>query len=122
MRPVITQYQEAAVFQPKKFNPVVIAESERLKVILACFEPGQFIPLHRPSVDLTLVVLEGEGILAAGKREERIGPGSVAFVPSGEDRGLKPETRMVALHVVSPPPTEVDHVDVAAKLNKGVWR
>jgi quercetin dioxygenase-like cupin family protein len=60
-------YVAETAFQPSRFNPVVLAESERTKVILACFEPGQFIPVHHPRVDLTLVVLDGEGTMVAGK-------------------------------------------------------
>ena len=109
-------------FRPERFNGIALAGSERVKVILACFEPGQFIPVHHPGVDLTLVILEGEGVLVAGDREERIGPGALSFIPSGEARGVKAETRMVALHVVSPPPTDADHVEVMSKLERGTWK
>ena len=49
-------------------------------------------------------------------------PGSVVFVPAGEDRGLKAETKLVALHVVSPPPAEKDHLEVMRKLKQGKWQ
>ncbi len=116
------RYQDATKFRPERFNAVALSGNDRVKVILACFEPGQFIPVHRPGVDLTLVVLEGEGALVAGDREETIGPGAMAFIPSGEARGIKAETRMVALHVVSPPPTDADHVEVMSKLQRGTWK
>lgn len=119
---IMTTYQQAAAFRPDKFNPVVLAENERVKVILACFEPGQFIPVHQPGVDLTLIVMEGEGTLVAGDREELIGPGAIAFVPAGEARGVQATTRLTLMHVVSPPPTEADHVQVAAGLKRGAWK
>jgi quercetin dioxygenase-like cupin family protein len=75
-------------------------------VIEACFEPGQFIPVHQPSVDLTVIVLEGAGALVAGGREERIAPGAIAFIPAGEARGIRAETRLILMHVVTPPPTD----------------
>jgi quercetin dioxygenase-like cupin family protein len=118
----LESYKQAAAFRPQKFNPVVIAENERVKVIEACFEPGQFIPVHQPGVDLTLVVLEGSGVLAAGGQEQRIGPGVLAFIPAGESRGLQADTRMVLLHVVTPPPNDADHVQVAEGLQKGAWK
>ncbi len=93
-----------------------------MKAVLTCFEPGQFIPVHRPGVDMLLLVLEGEGRLVAGDREEAARPGTAIFVPAGEARGLKAETRIVALHVVSPPPTESDHTEVASRLKQGEWR
>ncbi len=115
-------YEQAIAFQPDKFNPVTIAENERVKVIEASFEPGQFIPVHRPGVDLTLVVLEGTGWLVADGREERVGPGAVAFIPAAETRGIKAETRLVVLHVVTPPPGAGDHVQVAGGLQRGTWK
>jgi len=116
------RYQDAMNFRPERFNPIPLAGNSRVKVILACFEPGQFIPVHQPGVDLTLVILQGEGMLIAGEREERIGVGAIAFIPAGEARGLKAESRIVALHVVSPPPTDADHVEVMSKLQQGIWK
>jgi quercetin dioxygenase-like cupin family protein len=116
------RYQDAMNFRPERFNPIPLSGNSRVKVILACFEPGQFIPVHRQGVDLTLVILQGEGVLIAGDREERIGAGAIAFIPAGEARGLKAESRIVALHVVSPPPTDADHVEVMSKLQQGIWK
>lgn len=118
----LDSYRQAAAFQPGRFNPVVVAENERVKVIEACFEPGQFIPVHQPGVDLTLVVLEGTGSLVLGGHEEPIAPGSIAFIPAGEARGIKATTRLILLHVVTPPPTDADHVQVASGLKRGAWQ
>lgn len=115
-------YKDIAAFRPERFNPVVFAGDERTRVIVASFEPGQFIPEHRPGVDLTLYVIEGEGSIVAGDREERVGPGSLVFVGAGEARGVKAVTRLVILHVVSPIPTEADHAEVAAGFQRGSWR
>lgn len=119
---VVTHYQQAIAFRPDKFNPIALAQNDRVKVILACFEPGQFIPVHKPGVDLTMIVMEGNGRLVAGDQEEEIGPGSIAFVPAGESRGIQASTRLVLMHVVTPPPTDADHVQVAAGLQQGAWR
>lgn len=116
---VLTSVQHAAAFRGERFNPVVLAGNERVKVILACLEPGQFIPVHQPGVDLVLCVLEGEGTCIAGERAEPIGPGVIAFIPAGEARGIKAATRLILLHVVTPPPTEADHSQVAAGLERG---
>lgn len=118
----IESYKQTAAFRPEKFNPVVLALNERVKVIEACFEPGQFIPVHQPGVDLTLYVLEGEGALVADGNEQHIAPGALAFIPAGESRGIKAETRLVVLHVVTPPPSDADHTQVMAGLAKGVWK
>ncbi len=115
---MLRSYRDSISFRPERFNPVLLAGSTHMKAVLTCFEPGQLIPVHRPGVDMLLIVLQGEGRIVAGDQEEPARPGTVAFVPAGEARGVKAETRMVALHVVSPPPTEKDHVDVMARLKE----
>jgi quercetin dioxygenase-like cupin family protein len=122
MSVLIPAYRSRAVFAPERFTPVVVGGNERVKVLLVCCEPGQFIPVHQPGVDLTLAILEGEGRLVAGAQEEPVQAGAVAFIPAGEARGLKADSRLVALHVVTPPPTEADHAGVAEKLKRGVWK
>ncbi|HLY23537.1 MAG TPA: cupin domain-containing protein [bacterium] len=122
MSALMSSYRTAVAFTPERFNPVPIAQSDRVKVLLVCLEPGQFIPVHRPGVDLTIAVLEGEGTLALGDREEAIGPGAVAFAPAGTARGLRAATRLVVLNVVTPPPTDADHAGVAAGLRRGRWQ
>ena len=122
MAEFLKSYRDRVVFRPEKFNPIPIAGSPRLKTVLTCLEPGQFIPVHRPGVDMLLVVLEGEGRVVAGEREESAGPGVTIFVPAGEARGLKASTRLVALHVVSPPPGEADHQEMAERLRQGAWK
>lgn len=97
-------------------------ENERVRSILACFEPGQFIPVHAPGVDLALVILEGTGRVVAGDREIPFQPGTAACVAAGEARGLKADTQTVAFFVVTPPPTAADHTQVAAGLRQGRWQ
>ncbi len=118
----VQSYEQRAAFRPDKFNPVLIAENERVRVIEACFEPGEFIPVHQPTVDLTLVVLKGTGTLIADGQEHPLAPGTLAFIPGGESRGIRAETRLVLLHVVTPPPNEADHIQVASGLQRGIWK
>jgi len=122
MTHVWTDYRMAVQYDPAQFNPIVLAQSEQSKTILACFEPGQFIPGHAPAVELMLAVLEGEERLVARTEEARIGPGAIVVVPAGEARGVRAEIRLGALHVVTPPPTEADHAEVRAGLQRGQWR
>ncbi len=122
MASFVDTYQSAVAFRPERFNPIVLDESERTRVILACFEPGQYISVHHAGIDLTLVVLEGEGQFVAGSEVATIRPGFVGFVPAGEARGVKAKTRLVVLHIVTPPPTEEDHAGVTAGFKRGSWR
>jgi quercetin dioxygenase-like cupin family protein len=122
MAAILGSYRDAIAFRPERFNPVLLASGSNMKAVLTCLEPGQFIPVHSPGVDMVLIVLEGEGQIVAGDVRETARPGTVIFVPAGEARGVKAETTLVALHVVSPPPTEKDHVEVMAKLKQGTWQ
>ncbi len=122
MDAVVTTYRRLAVFRSDRFNPVVLGETERVRALVVCFEAGQFIPMHKTAADMALAVLEGEGVLVVGDRAERIWPGTVAFVPTEEARGIKANTRMVTLQVVAPPPTEADHSDVSRKLQRGSFQ
>ena len=118
---ILADYQQAVSFQAGRFSPVMLGGTERMRVVLTCFEAGQFIPVHAPAVDMCLVVLEGQGEVVAGPRREAIGPGSIVIVAAGQDRGIKATTRLVAVHLVSPPPTEQDHSAVMAGLQRGEW-
>lgn len=119
MAHIWADYRTVVQYEAAQFNPITLAETERGKTILACFEPGQFIPVHAPAVDLTLAVLEGEGHVVAGIEEERIGPGAIVVVPAGKERGVRAETRLVALHVVTPTPSAADHAEVRAGPERG---
>ncbi len=119
---IVSDYRGAAVFQDGRFSPVALGQTDRVKVVLTCFEPDQFIPVHSPGIDMTLVVLEGEGTVVAGDQEAEVGPGAIVIVPAGSARGVRARTRLVAVHLVSPPPTEADHTEVQAGLRRGDWR
>jgi quercetin dioxygenase-like cupin family protein len=107
--PVLTSYKSAVAFRRDRFQPVVLAETERIRVLLLCLEPGQAIAVHTPGVDLTLVVLEGDGMMTVGDREDPVSPGTVVIVTAGTARGLRATGRLVAVAVASPPPTAADH-------------
>lgn len=106
-------------FDEGKFNPKAIYQSEQIRVILAYFKKGQFIPVHTPGVDVILCILEGEAEVVAG--EERI-PAKVndlIIIPKGIKRGVRALTELTVLHVVQPPPSEEDHKEVHQKLTLG---
>lgn len=122
MAAVVTSYKDSIAFNPSRFNPVALAQSDNVRVLLVCLEPGQFIPVHRPAIDMTLLVLQGKGLVVAGEQEVKVGPGALIFVKAGELRGIQAQSRLVALHVVSPLPTDADHSEVMAGLARGSWR
>lgn len=117
--PVFARPKEKVTFDPNRFSPKPIFESPEMKVILASFRPGQFIPVHKPDIHVVLYILSGEGEVVAGKERRPVREGDLVVVPRKTARGVKAKTDLVVLHVVSPPPTEADHGDMAARIARG---
>lgn len=83
-----------------------VAPQARVRVVV--LDPGQCLPAHRSLSELCIAVLDGRARLAVGDITQRVGPGAIAFVPSGVPRGIEVESRLVALCVLAPPlPLEV---------------
>lgn len=118
----LPQYDDIAKFRDEAFTPNLVGRGAHLQAMVVCFEPGQFIPVHAPRLDIALIVLEGEGELALDDGTVRLTPGATAFIPAGGTRGIRAETRLKAFQVVSPVPTPADHEGVAAGLERGTWR
>ena len=118
-QPVFANCLNNPAFQAGKFNARTIFENADGKVVLAYFEPGQFIPVHAPNVNVTLVVMEGEGWAVAGNEKRPVSRGDVVVVPRGERRGVLAQTRMIIVHTVAPLPGPRDHDEVKAKLLQG---
>ncbi len=106
-------------FDEKKFVPKAVYQSAGIKVILAYFKKGQFIPVHTPGVELVLCVLEGEADVVAGDERVIAGKDDLIVIPRGVKRGVKALTELTVLHVVQPPPTEEDHKEVHARIAQG---
>lgn len=117
--PVFARPMEEVAFEPTRFVAKPLFESPEMKVIRAAFRAGQFIPVHAPDVHVVLYILSGEGEIVAGDTRRHVREGDMVVVPRKVARGVKARTDMVVLHVVSPPPTEADHGDMAARIARG---
>ena len=106
-------------FDEKKFNPKPVYQTDQLRVILAYFKKGQFIPVHSPGVDVILCILEGEAEVVAGEERIQTKVNDLVVVPRGVKRGVRALTDLTVLHVVQPPPSEEDHKEVHQKLMLG---
>jgi len=115
-------FSEVARFRAEGFTATPFGRGGHLQGMIVAFEAGQFIPVHAPAVDIALVVLEGEGVLATDSGDEELKPGAIAFIAAGHTRGVKATTRLVTFQVVSPPPTDADHKGVREGLERGGWR
>jgi quercetin dioxygenase-like cupin family protein len=117
--PVFARPGENVVFDPARFAAMPLFECPEMKVIRAAFRAGQFIPVHKPDVNVVLYVLSGEGEVVAGEKRRHVREGDLVIVPRKGARGVQAKTEMVVLHVVSPPPTAADHGDMAARIARG---
>jgi len=117
--PVFARPKEKVEFDPDRFAARPLYECPEMKVVQAAFRAGQFIPVHAPDVHVVIYILSGEGEVVAGEKRQRVKEGDLVVVPRRVRRGVKAKTDMVILHVVSPPPTQADHGDMAARIARG---
>ena len=113
---------EIKSFDDAKFVPKPVYQSDGMKVVLAYFKAGQFIPVHAPGVELVLCILEGDAEVVAGEEQISASKGDIIIVPKGAKRGVKALTELTVLHVVQPPPSEADHKEVHRQLSEGKFK
>ncbi len=116
---VKTDIEAFKQYNEGKFNPRMVYQSKEMRVILAYFMPGQFIPVHSPGIDVVLSVLKGKGEVVADEDRFNVNEGDLVVIPRGVARGILAKTEMTVLHVVQPVPSEEDHKDVHSKLQQG---
>ncbi len=102
-----------------KFVPKAVYQSQGMKVVLAYFKKDQFIPVHAPEIELVLCILEGKAEVVAGEERVAAGKNDIIIIPKGEKRGVKALSELTVLHVVQPPPSDMDHKEVHARLAQG---
>ena len=102
-----------------KFVPKAVYQSQGMKVVLAYFKKGQFIPVHSPEVELVLCILDGKAEVVAGEERVTAGQDDIIIIPKGQKRGVKALSELTVLHVVQPPPSDMDHKEVHARLAQG---
>ena len=112
---------ELKSFGEDRFAPNPVYQSDGMKVVLAYFKPGQFIPVHSPAVELVLFIIEGEAEVVTGDEHVQAVKDDLIVIPRGVKRGVKALTELTVLHVVQPPPSAEDHNEVHAKLSQGTF-
>mgnify|MGYP002277402600 CR=1 FL=1 len=117
----VVEFDEGREYDDDRFSAVEAFRSERMKVVRGYFEPGQFIPVHAPSSDVAISVRSGTGVVRDGETDRLVEPGDVVVVEAGTDRGIKADedSRLEALLVTAPPPTDAEHEPVRAGLQRG---
>ena len=89
-------WRETIVFSPAGPQPQVLAENEKLKVIVAGLEPGQKIPQHPEGLAM-YHFLEGAGWMNVDSERFAVGPGATVITPAGASRGIEAETQLAFL-------------------------
>ncbi len=116
---LVTSFDRERMYGEDSFFPVPVHSDPGYRVILTYIRAGQFIPVHSPSSDLVFLIHKGKGTAVAGDSEYNVGPGDILIVKKGVRRGVKAETDMEALHLVTPPPGDKDHEEVGSKIAEG---
>lgn len=115
-----TDFDAARAYDDDRFSAVGVFRSDRMKVVCGYFEPGQFIPVHAPGSDVAIHVQSGRGVVRDGAETHDVSAGDVVVVPADVDRGVRADdgTRLEALLVTAPPPTDAEHEPVRRGLAK----
>ena len=99
--------QESAdqIFRGKVSIQRLIGENnDELRVIMVNFSPGAVNVFHSHTFDQVLYVTEGTGIVATEKEEVMVTPGTIIFIPAGEQHwhGATPDTAFSHIAVMPP--------------------
>lgn len=115
-----TDFDAERNYDDDRFSAVEVFRSDRMKVVCGYFEPGQFIPVHAPGSDVAIHVQSGTGLIRDGDKEHDVSPGDVVVVEAHCSRGVKADddTRLEALLVTAPPPTDAEHDPVRRGLQQ----
>ncbi len=118
----ITDFDSERTYDEDRFSTRPVFRSDRMKVVLGYFEPGQFIPVHAPGSDVAIYIRSGTGVVREGETEHAVGPDDVVVVEADVERGVRADDeRLKALLTTSPPPTDAEHAPVREGLERGVF-
>ncbi|AFO57685.1 MULTISPECIES: cupin domain-containing protein [Natrinema] len=119
----VTDFDSERTYDEDRFSTRPVFRSNRMKVVLGYFEPGQFIPVHAPGSDVAICIRSGTGVVREGETEHAVGPDDVVVVEADIERGIRADDdeRLEALLTTSPPPTDAEHAPVREGLERGVF-
>lgn len=116
-----TDFDTERTYDEHRFSAQPVFRSDRMKVVLGHFEPGQFIPVHAPGSDIAVCVRSGTGVVREGETAHSVSPSDVVEVDV--DRGVRADEdgRLEALLVTSPSPIDAEHEPVRERLECGMF-
>jgi quercetin dioxygenase-like cupin family protein len=82
----------------------LLYDSPNMRVLAFNFEPDQELPIHSHSADseVSLLILEGEGVFTGGDEEIPAGAGTLQILPVTQPHGLKAKTHLRLLVIITP--------------------
>ncbi len=95
---VSANWQDKIRYGDEKPEPVILADDEKMRVILGGLKSGQRIPPH-PEAEAVYHFLQGEGVMFVDDETLPVSAGSTVIVPQGAKRGMQAETRLAFLAV-----------------------
>ena len=95
---------EIAKFSADKPCRELLFDSPNLRLLTFNFEPGQEMPVHSHNADseVSLLILEGEGVFTGGPKEIPAKTGVLQIMPVSEPHGLRAHTRLRLLVFIAP--------------------
>ena len=95
---------EGPQFSHDKPYRQLLFDSPNLRILSFNFEPGQEMPVHSHNADsdVSLLLLEGEGILLGGHQEIPAATGALQVMPVTEPHGFRATTRVRLLVFIAP--------------------
>ncbi|HEX9016821.1 MAG TPA: hypothetical protein VF960_12590 [Chloroflexota bacterium] len=94
----LADWRERVAFSGEGPRPAVLAQDEKVKVVIAGLEAGQSIPPH-PETEGVFHCLEGTGWMVADGERLPFNAGAIVVVPDGASRGIEAVTRLAFLAV-----------------------
>lgn len=91
-------------FSSERYVTKIIHDSEKMRAVLFCLEPGQKVEPHTSPSEVVMFVARGAGRMTVGSETTPVKEGSLAVCPPHEPHGFEAEGRMVVLAAIIPRP------------------
>jgi quercetin dioxygenase-like cupin family protein len=91
-------------FDPERVRVKLLHDSEALRLVLFCLQPGQAIPAHSATSTVVMHLVRGRGRFTVGETEHPATAGTVVVCPPNEAHGMAADEEMVVLATIAPRP------------------
>ena len=92
----IPNWHQKVTYGAEGPHPTILADDDKVKVIMAGLAPGQRIPEH-PEAASVYHFLTGSGWMTVNGERLAVAAGTTLIMPAGSVRGLEAETQLAFL-------------------------